>query len=74
MDPYKKQSIKDRVKRNAKKDYDTIPVKNSQIDSISKRMKKNFQKEPDPKSPKRQIGKPGAAGTTFKTKKPVTKA
>ncbi len=66
MDPYRKPSLKKRVKRDKKK-YDSIPFKNKDIDTLSK-------KKPVINKAKRKIGKPGAAGTTFKTKKPVTKA
>jgi len=66
MDPYKKQSIKQRVKRDQKK-YDSIPFKNKDIDTLS-------GKNRVINKAKRKVGQPGAAGTTFVTKKPVTKA
>jgi len=66
MDPYKRQSIKQRVKRDQKK-YDSIPFRNRDIDTLS-------GKKPKINKAKRKVGQPGAHGTTFVTKEPVTKA
>ena len=37
MDPYKKQSIKDRVKRNAKK-HPEVPFKDRDVNAINRRI------------------------------------
>lgn len=37
MDPYKKQSIKQRVKKNQKK-HDSIPFKNKDVNEITRRI------------------------------------